>query len=111
MKKYKFYIIFIGFLFILNSCTSLSEGMTGSKRSKSSDEFFVHKKKPLVVPPDFEDMPSPTYFEKKDKKTPTLNEAKTIEDLLNINKKNSKNLESTDNSSLNQSILKKIRQN
>ena len=68
MKKYKFCIIFLSFVIILNSCGTISEGMTGSKRSKSSDEFLIHKKKPLVVPPDFEDMPSPKKTTKRRKR-------------------------------------------
>ena len=48
MKINKLYIIVLTFLFIVSACAKLSEGMTGSKRSKSSDEFFVHKKQPLV---------------------------------------------------------------
>ena len=109
MKKYKFCIIFLSFIVILNSCGTISEGMTGSKRSKSSDEFLIHKKKPLVVPPDFEDMPSPKKTTKKEKK---LSESSTtIEDLLKINKKDNEIIETSENKSLEQSILKKIKKN
>ena len=110
MKKYKFYIIFLCLLFILSSCQSFQEGMMGSKRSKSSDEFLVHKKKPLVVPPDFDDMPSPQKKEKDMQTLSTSNES--IEDLLNIKKKeNNKNSQIGKNMSLEQSILKKIKNN
>jgi len=109
MKKYKFCIIFLSFVIILNSCGTISEGMTGSKRSKSSDEFLIHKKKPLVVPPDFEDMPSPKKTTKKEKK---LSESSTtIEDLLNKKKKDKDTFETKGNNSLEQTILKKIKQN
>ena len=111
MKKYNFYIIFVSLLFILNSCQSLTEGMVGSKRSKSSDEFFVHKKKPLVVPPDFEYIPSPKYFEKKENELNTPKDSTTIEDLLNVDKKNNEKFENEDDQSLQNSILKKIKQN
>ncbi len=108
MKKYKFCIIFLCLLIILSSCQSFSEGMTGSKRSKSSDEFLVHKKKPLVVPPDFDDMPSP-----KEKDVPTLSTSnESIEDLFKIEKKgNNENFEIGKDNSLEQSILKKIKEN
>ncbi len=81
----------------------------GSKRSKSSDEFLVHKKKPLVVPPDFEAMPSPKPKEKEKK---IFSESDTsIEELLNLKKtKRDKTIGSSDNS-LEQSILKKIKKN
>ena len=110
MKKYKFYIIFLFSLIVLNSCQSFQEGMMGSKRSKSSDEFLVHKKKPLVVPPDFDDMPSPKKKEKDMQTLSTSNES--IEDLLNIKKKeNNKNSQIGKDMSLEQSILKKIKNN
>ena len=109
MKKYKFCIIFLGFLIILSSCQTLSEGMIGTKRSKSSDEFLVHKKKPLIVPPDFDEMPSPNPVEKKENKLVESNTS--IEDLLNIKKEDDKTFKSGDDKSLEQSILKKIKNN
>ena len=120
MKINKLYIIVLTFLFIVSACTKLSEGMTGSKRSKSSDEFFVHKKKPLVLPPDFSDMPMPKPTEKKQ------TEDNDIEDLLGIknqndndienllkNKKNTNNntSQSASDKSLENSILEKINKN
>ena len=110
MKKHKFYIIFLSLVIILSSCQKLSEGMTGSKRSKTSDEFLVHKKKPLVMPPDFDDMPSPKQNKQKEEELSASSE--TIEDLLNIKKKeNDESFESGNDSSLEQSILKKIKTN
>ena len=110
MKKNKFYIIFLSLVIILSSCQQFSEGMTGSKRSKSSDEFLVHKKKPLVMPPDFDDMPSPKQNKKKEEELSTSNES--IEDLLNIKKKeNNESFENGNDNSLEQSILKKIKTN
>ena len=110
MKKHKFYIIFLSLVIILSSCQKFSEGMTGSKRSKTSDEFLVHKKKPLVMPPDFDDMPSPKQNKQKEEELSASSE--TIEDLLNIKKKeNDESFESGNDSSLEQSILKKIKTN
>ncbi len=97
-------------LIILSSCQKFTEGMTGSKRSKSSDEFLVHKKKPLVVPPDFEAMPSPKQTKSDEQKIFTSNES--IEDLLNIEKKNNnESSETGKDKSLEHSILKKIKNN
>ena len=110
MKKHKFYIIFLSLVIILTSCQKFSEGMTGSKRSKTSDEFLVHKKKPLVMPPDFDDMPLPKQNKQKEEELSASNES--IEDLLNIKKKeNDESFESGNDSSLEQSILKKIKTN
>ena len=110
MKKHKFYIIFLSLVIILTSCQKFSEGMTGSKRSKTSDEFLVHKKKPLVMPPDFDDMPLPKQNRQKEEELSASSES--IEDLLNIKKKeNNESFESGNDSSLEQSILKKIKTN
>ena len=110
MKKHKFYIIFLSLVIILSSCQKFSEGMTGSKRSKTSDEFLVHKKKPLVMPPDFDDMPSPRQNKQQEEEPSASSES--IEDLLNIKKKeNNESFESGNDSSLEQSILKKIKTN
>ena len=38
--------------------SSVKRGLTGSK-SDSTDEFLVQKKDPLILPPDFESLPSP----------------------------------------------------
>ena len=110
MKKNKFYIIFLSLVIILSSCQQFSEGMTGSKRSKSSDEFLVHKKKPLVMPPDYDDMPSPKQNTTEEKKLSTS--GKSIEDLLNIQKEESnESFEGGNDNSLQESILKKIKTN
>ena len=110
MKKHKFYIIFLSLVIILSSCQKFSEGMTGSKRSKTSDEFLIHKKKPLVMPPDFDDMPSPRQNKQKEEELSASSES--IEDLLNIKKEeNNESFESGNDSSLEQSILKKIKTN
>ena len=107
MKINKLYIIALTFLFIVSACAKLSEGMTGSKRSKSSDEFFVHKKKPLVLPPNFNDMPMPKPTQKKQ----TQND-NDIENLLKIKKNTSSNTsQSSSDKSLENSILEKINKN
>mgnify|MGYP001223569700 CR=1 FL=1 len=37
---------------------SVKRGLTGAK-SNSADEFLVKKKDPLIMPPDYEDLPAP----------------------------------------------------
>jgi len=122
MEINKLYIIFLVFLFVLSGCGTLSEGMTGSKRSKTSDEFFVHKKQPLVLPPDFNNMPMPKPNQKvqtQDNGIENLLGIKSqtqsdndIENLLKIKKnKNSNTSQSASDKSLENSILKKINKN
>tara|TARA_B100000029_G_scaffold297459_1_gene290657 strand:+ start:5125 stop:5457 length:333 start_codon:yes stop_codon:yes gene_type:complete len=110
MKKIKFWIAAVVILMTLNSCNTFNEGMVGSKRSKSGDEFLVYKKKPLVVPPDFELMPSPKPLEKKKVKMTESDES--IESLLKTNKEeNIGDFEKGSDDSLEKSILKKIKTN
>ena len=49
-------------LFFATSCSgtwdSVKRGLTGQKKN-STDEFLVEKKDPLVLPPNFEDLPEP----------------------------------------------------
>ena len=52
-------VFFMMLSFLITSCESLREGLTGSK-NQSTDEFLVKKKDPLVLPPDFENLPNPT---------------------------------------------------
>jgi len=58
MKKFKtlFFIIFITCFFY--SCTTMKKGFE-SQRKNSTDEFLVEKKKPLIMPPDFDKLPIP----------------------------------------------------
>ena len=37
---------------------TVKRGLTGEKRV-STDEFFIQKKGPLILPPDYENLPSP----------------------------------------------------
>ena len=60
MRKKIIYILVL--IYFVTSCAdsfdSVKRGLTGSKR-KSADEFLVKKKDPLVLPPDFESLPTP----------------------------------------------------
>ena len=59
---YKKNIVFLIFLiFILGSCETFDQvkrGLSGEK-DKSTDEFLVKKKDPLVLPPNYSELPSP----------------------------------------------------
>ena len=49
-------------IFLVTSCadtwTSVKRGLTGAKK-KSTDEFLIKKKEPLILPPDYDSLPSP----------------------------------------------------
>ena len=60
MLKKILYILLL--TFFVTSCAntfdSVKRGITGTKRN-TADEFLVKKKDPLVLPPDFENLPAP----------------------------------------------------
>ncbi len=58
MKK-TYYLIII--LFLLASCSSLDDAakVLKNEKIKTTDEFLVKKRKPLIMPPNFEEIPEP----------------------------------------------------
>ena len=106
MKINKFYIFFLSFLIFITSCQSLKEGLVGNKRSKSSDEFLVQKKNPLVLPPDFESLPTP-----KTETNQQTDDNDNIEDLFGIYEDKSEISKTESSKSLENSILEKINTN
>ena len=56
-------VFLIALSFLATSCadtwSSVQRSMTGQK-AKSTDEFLVKKKDPLILPPDFDSLPSPS---------------------------------------------------
>ena len=103
MKYFKI-LVFFKLILFLYSCSTLKEGFTNQKKS-SSDEFLVEKKSPLVMPPDYNDLPVPD----QNNKTAETNENK-IKDLLKNNNENAEMNNAEDgNTNIEQSILKKIK--
>ena len=97
---YKRIIYILSLLLFLTSCQtfdSVKRGMTGEKR-QSSDEFLIKKKDPLILTPDFEDLPLPDEI---------ISEA---EEISNFEKTLETSIEETSSSpgSVEESILKKI---
>ena len=66
MKYFKI-LIFFQLILFLYSCSTIKEGFTNQKKT-SSDEFLVEKKSPLVMPPDYNDLPVPESKNKNKKK-------------------------------------------
>ena len=89
------------------SCQSFKNAVSGVKQ-ENSDEFLVQKKNPLVLPPDFTDLPEP--FEKSHEVAEVQIE-EDIEKLLGM-ENSTKNKNNTSNSSSIESfVLKKIKEN
>ena len=106
MKKYKKFILFCLLLF-LSGCGSLKEGFANQKKN-SSDEFLVEKKSPLVMPPNFNELPAP-----KVDKTLNNEEKNQVKELL-TNQKNEEpnsNILKTINKTFEETLLEKIKNN
>mgnify|MGYP001308461605 CR=1 FL=1 len=98
----KVFIIFI--LFLLASCQSAEEILTLQKKN-NTDEFLVEKKNPLVLPPDYNKLPTPM-----DKKNEENEDDIDLSSSLDKIRNNPTNLNSDlETSSLEEVILKKIK--
>ena len=106
----KFYIIskLLFILLFLYSCGSVGEALQGKKRSDQGDEFLIDKKNPLIMPPDFDKLPKPG--EANLKSTKDINsDLKNLEDLLKNSNSKEDNISSGQSTSIESSILKKIK--
>jgi len=102
MKKFKILTYFYIILFFLNSCGTIKKGFENPKKN-SSDEFLVEKKSPLVMPPEFNELPIPNQNKATDRK-----QENNIKNLITEN--NSGDIvPETSNGDLEGSILSKIK--
>ena len=97
-KKNLLIIIFI----IFTACNSFKEaGQVLSEKTQNTDEFLIKKRNPLVLPPDYENIPEPgsikQNIESEEKKIKKILKASEIE----TSKTKSSNIE--------ESILNKIK--
>ncbi len=92
-------------IFALCSCQGLKDALSG-KKYESSDEFLVIKKNPLVLPPNFNDLPTPKDVVDK---TQIENIENEIEDLLSSIKDDEEVLESSSPSDAESFVLEKIK--
>ena len=104
MKIFKSFII-INFFLLLLSCSVVKEGFQNPKK-KSSDEFLVEKKSPLVMPPEFDKLPIPENNDQY-----INSDQKKIKDLLNKSEDQNSVLNNSTNDSLEKTLLEKIKKN
>ncbi len=96
-KKIIYLLSFFSIIFFVTSCQSIKRGLTGEKMT-TTDEFLIKKKDPLIMPPDYENLPTPG------ERTAAKEEISTFEKALGTSiEDNSSTSSSTENS-----ILKKI---
>ena len=91
-------------LILLTSCTSLSDAgkVLRNEKIKTTDEFLVKKRKPLVLPPDYNEIPEPSSSEEK-----KINEDQKIKSIIKSSEKKISNKNKS--SSTEQSIINRIR--
>ena len=77
MRKINFLFLV---LFVLTSCQSIKDGLSGNK-GENSDEFLVQKKNPLVTPPKYLELPTPKSESLQDLET-SIDDDTDIEDLF-----------------------------
>ena len=100
MKYLKILVLFY-FTFFTYSCGAVKESFTNQKKN-SSDEFLVEKKSPLVMPPNFNELPIPTNENQNQVS------GNKIKDLVSNEDNEIKEPEDTDKNFEN-SLLKKIK--
>ena len=106
MKIFK-KLILLSFISFITSCGTLKEGFSNQKKN-NNDEFLVEKKSPLIMPPDYNELPIPNT-----ETSGAENEENSIKSLVTneegiLDKSNVKNSE---NKGIEESLLEKIKKN
>ena len=105
MRHLKIIILSNLFLFLL-SCGTVKEGFSNQKKN-NSDEFLVEKKAPLVMPPNYNELPTPKNGQQNKIDNDSSNTIKSF--LQNDDNLQTSTLEKDSNSNFEQSIIEKIR--
>ena len=106
MKIFK-KLILLSFIYILTSCGTLKEGFSNQKKN-NNDEFLVEKKSPLIMPPDYNELPVPNSESNQ-----ASSEENSIKNLVTNEEKttNTSNGKSSESTGLEESLLEKIKNN
>ena len=83
MNIFKKFIL-LNLILLLASCSSIESAFVNEKKN-NTDEFLVEKKSPLVMPPDYNELPIPK--EKTEQSDTNENEFKTLITQKNQNSK------------------------
>ena len=100
MKYLKAFVLLNIILFVY-SCGTVKESFSNQKKN-SSDEFLVEKKSPLVMPPNFNELPTPTDDKQSSLSVNKIKDLVSSEDIeLEVSDEANQNFEN--------SVLKKIK--
>ena len=105
-KKSFSFLISIMIFTILTGCQDVKKGLSG-KKIDEGNEFLVIKKNPLVVPPNFNELPQPS-----DNNIENNSNKDNENEFKNIMKNNEDNIlenDSTTTGNLEENILKQIK--
>ena len=93
----------------MNSCQSVSEGFK-LKKKNNGEEFLVEKKNPLVLPPDFSELPTPENINSLNKNENLIeNDQNKFEEIIKKPSKINNSEKKVKSSSTEASILKNIK--
>ena len=98
-----FYLIIL--FLLLCSCQGVKDALSG-KKYENSDEFLVIKKNPLVIPPNFNDLPTPKDVVDTNQIENIENE---IEDLLSSIKDDKEEVSDSSSGNTESFVLEKIK--
>ena len=106
MKKFNLFVL-INIILFLSSCGTIKEGFSSQKKN-NSDEFLVEKKSPLIMPPDYNELPIP-----QEKNLEKKSEESQIENLISKSEKDDELIDKPDdkNKSFEDLLLEKIKKN
>tara|TARA_B100000401_G_C52631235_1_gene636101 strand:+ start:546 stop:863 length:318 start_codon:yes stop_codon:yes gene_type:complete len=105
MKFFKILSCLLLFVFFV-SCGAVKEGFSNQKKN-NSDEFLVEKKSPLIMPPDFDELPIPKSLNKEDDK-----QENTFKELISVQDTDFSNTENSSSSkTLEKLLIEKINKN
>ena len=96
LKRVNYILLLVFLTSCADSWDSVKRGLTGTKKS-SADEFLVKKKDPLILPPDFENLPTP------EDRDIALEEDSIFQNTLEVSEEDTSTSKSVESS-----ILKKI---
>jgi len=104
MSKLKKFIL-LNFILLLVSCGTMKSAFENQKKN-NTDEFLVEKKSPLVMPPDFNELPIPKEIEIQN----DINENE-FKSLITQDNQEIKSNEKDINKSFEELLLDKIKKN
>ena len=101
-KIKKIYFVFV-LITILTNCSNLSDAgkVLRNEKITNSDEFLVKKRGPLVLPPDYKDIPEPGSIMKNEM------DEKKIKKILKVPESSNSNINK--NSSIEETIINQIK--